>query len=324
MSDKAKELLKNFLGYIIIFIACALYILTELFVLGEKGKSVGQIIAEGFVAFFLGVGVDRMFSLQGITNGMRSDIVNSTMVLYGKAVEKINGYINRLGEWCFNKNAITYKRERTLILARAGLKYEECFDENGMAKPFVSTFEEKPLVIDKEKLKNKNERQLELIRIKEIKRHNKEGRADERYKRKCYNQAVKLHLSELHANELTSEGSKKGDPNYLGQTIGGYVKVDSFKSVSLKLLIAVLFGVYGVTLINEFSWVGLIWKTFQVCIFLILGFVKMNESTMFITNEYRGRIIKKIDNLEEFDADMKVSEKVEKENNDEQVKERTI
>ena len=308
MSDKAKEILKNFLGYIIIFFTCILYILTELFVLGENGKTISQIIAEGFVAFLMGVGVDRMFSIQGITNGMRSDIVNSTMSLYGQTVEKINGFINKLGEWCFEKNAITYKRERILILARAGLKYEDCFDEDGRAKPFTFCFIEKPINKDKERLKNPNERQLEIIRIKEIQRHNKEGKADEKYKRKCYNQAVKLRLSELHANELTSEGGKKDDPNYLGQTIGEYIRVDSFKTIALKFFMAILFGIYGVTLITEFSWVGLIWKTFQVCIFLILGLVKMKASAMFITNDFRGRIIKKIDNLEEFDADIKSKE----------------
>ena len=33
----------------------------------------------------------------------------------------------------------------------------------------------------------------------------------------------------------------------------------------------------------------------------------MHKSTMFITNDYRGRIIKKIDNLDEFYADLELN-----------------
>ena len=307
MSDKAKEILSGCFGYIIVGITCALYILTTVFILNPTGKTIGQILGEGILAFCMGISINHLLSVQGIMNAMKSEIVSKTMNLYAKTVEKISGKINKLGEWCHNKNDITYKRQRIKILARAGLKYSDCFYEDGTAKVFSCEYI--PDVIDKD--------ETEKQKIKNLKISNKNKKKDYLYKKKCYWQAVKLRLSEIYQNDLTSEGGKKDDPNYLGQTINEYLKIASIKDVVAKICLAIVFGVYGIKLIESFSWVNLIWTGFQICIFLCFGLIKMRTSYMFVTNDYRGRIIKKIDNLEEFDAsvcDTKNEEKGEKEN----------
>lgn len=302
MSEKVKEILSNCFGYIIVGITCVLYILTTVFILNPSGKTLGQIIGEGILAFCMGVSINHLLSVQGIINAMKTELVDKTMKLYAKTVEKISVIINKLGDWCHKKNLITYKRQRIKILARAGLKYDDCFYEDGTAKSFVSTCVIEPIIKDKEKLKNKMTRQSEKIRIKNLKRKNKDAKKEDKYKCKCYWLAVKLKLSELYPNDLTSEGGKKDDPNYLGQTINEYLTISSIKDIVAKICLAIVFGIYGIKLIESFSWVNLIWTGFQICTFLCFGLIKMRMSYMFITNDYRGRIIKKIDNLEEFDA----------------------
>ncbi len=44
----------------------------------------------------------------------------------------------------------------------------------------------------------------------------------------------------------------------------------------------------------------LIWNGLQVAIFLIMGCIKMYNSFMFVTGEYRTRIVNKTNNLEMF------------------------
>jgi len=39
----------------------------------------------------------------------------------------------------------------------------------------------------------------------------------------------------------------------------------------------------------------------QVGLFLVMGVIKMYQAYTFITDEFRGRIIKKIDNLQKFE-----------------------
>ena len=83
--------------------------------------------------------------------------------------------------------------------------------------------------------------------------------------------------------------------------------VDSIKTWITKIFFAIILGVYGISLIKDFSWIELLWRAFQICLFSVFGLVKMRKSTMFITNDYRGRIIKKIDNLDEFYADLELN-----------------
>ncbi len=301
--DKAKEFLSNCFGYLIVGVTCILYILTTVFMLNPTGKTLGQIIGEGILAFFIGISINRLLSVQGILNGTKTEMVAKTMGLYALTVEKISNIINQLGGWCHKKNNITYQRQRIKILARAGLKYTDCFHEDGTAKEINLVYEEQPIIKNIEKLKNKLTRRNELNRIRTLKRENKDKKRDYDFKKKCYWQAVSLKLSELYPNDLTSEGGKKDDPNYLGKTINEYLTINSIKDIVAKIFLAIIFGVYGIKLIDSFSWVNLIWTGFQICTFLCFGLIKMRASYMFIINEYRGRIIKKIDNLEEFYAD---------------------
>ncbi len=298
---KVKEVINNSFGYIVVAITCILYVLTTVFVLDATGKTVDQIIGEGIIAFLMGISINYLLSIQGILNGMQTDDLQATMKLYASTVIKISPIINKLGEWCHRKNKLTYERQRTKLLARAGLRYSDCFEEDGTAKIFVFSYEKEPTC--KQKYSDKLSRQREKIRVKAVKRKNQEAKKDYNFKRKCYWQSVKLKLTELYPNDLTSEGGKKDDPNYYGQTIDEYILESNGKTIVAKVFLALIFGVYGFRLIENFSWINLIWTGFQICTFLCFGVIKMRMSYMFITNSYRGRIIKKIDNLEEFDAD---------------------
>ena len=169
MNEKIKEILLNSFGYIVVFITCILYILTTVFVLNPTGKELGQIIGEGILSFCMGVAINYLLNIQGILNGMNSKPVLATMTSYSKAVVNISDNINKLGDWCHQKNLITYKRQRIKILAKAGLKYEDYFYEDGTAKSFDLIHEEKPIIKNKEKLKYKNYRKAEKLRIKNLK-----------------------------------------------------------------------------------------------------------------------------------------------------------
>ena len=305
MSEKLKQFLFNYFGYIMSFVTCLAYVLTAIFIIEPTGKGVWQIIGDGVLAFFVSVSTSHLLRVQGIINAMKDDMVVKTMTLYSATVIKISEVINKLKDWCHKKNLTTYKQERIKMLARCGLNYEDCFTEDGIAKPFIIQREILPIQKDEAKLKNKETKEIEKLRILNLEAINKNNKSDYKNKKKCYKNAINLKLTELHSNNLTSEGGKKNDPNYLGLTINEYIAVSAGRNIALGAVMAIVFGIYGISLIKSFDWVYLIWTGFQVCLFLIFGFIGMRMAYMFITTEYRGRIIKKIDNLEEFYADIK-------------------
>lgn len=274
MGDKVKDFFKQNAGYFVIAFVCAVYIFTAFLKIDKTGKTVSQIVADGVLYFFLGIFISRMFDLQGMLSGNREENVQKTIAEHAKMVMKISPYIEELDKWCEKENAKNYEIQRTKILARVGLKYSACFDEEGVAIP---------IALDQNRLKDK------ILRKNEQK------------KLRVYRKAVNLKLTALTAGELTSEGGRQQDPYYFGRTKVQYETQRSIADIFTKLGVAIIFGVYGVELIKDFSYANLIWAILQVAIVVIMGLIKMYQTYLFITDEYKSRIWKKIDNLQKFD-----------------------
>lgn len=273
MNEKIRDFFKQNIGYFIVALVSIVYIATAFITVDETGKTIGEIIADTAVVFFLGLFINRVFDLQGMMNGDRDERVQMAIVTHGETVVKISPYIDRLDEWCKLKNEENLKVQRTRVLASEGMRYEDYFNEDGSAKDFIP---------DEEKLKNKTLRKTEKARIR------------------CFKKALHLKLTPITAGALTSEGGKKQDPYNFGRTKGQYETQTSVRDIITKICIAGIFGYYGVRLIQDFNYATLIWNGLQVAIFLIMGCIKMYNSFMFVTGEYRTRIVNKTNNLEMF------------------------
>ena len=273
MNEKIRDFFKQNIGYFIVALVSIVYIATAFITVDETGKTIGEIIADTAVVFFLGLFINRVFDLQGMMNGDRDERVQMAIVTHGETVVKISPYIDRLDEWCKLKNEENLKVQRTRVLASEGMRYEDYFNEDGSAKDFIP---------DEEKLKNKTLRKTEKARIR------------------CFKKALHLKLTPITAGALTSEDGKKQDPYNFGRTKGQYETQTSVRDIITKICIAGIFGYYGVRLIQDFNYATLIWNGLQVVIFLIMGCIKMYNSFMFVTGEYRTRIVNKTNNLEMF------------------------
>ncbi len=271
--DEMKKFFKGILGDAVVLALSLIYTLTAFLTLSTTGKSAWQIVAEGIVAFMMGFFMNREFEHQGFCEGDVVDVVKKASDKHSAMIDSIVPYIDELEDWCDEKNRQALKHSRERILAERCLKYSDYFDENGAALEFVP---------DKKKLKNKHLRKLEISRIR------------------TYHKAITLHLTPLNANVLISEGGKEGDPFYLGRSKTEYSKESSRKDVIVKVVLAVLFGYYGVTLIQNWSVANLIWKLFQVITFLMMGTIKKQQAISYMTEEYRGRITQKTMHLQTF------------------------
>lgn len=278
MNEKAKDFFQRTIGYIIVVFVAISYIATAFIQIEETGKSVARILADGIFSFLLGFCINRSFDLQGVMNGERDERFRASFALHGETVVKISPYIDKLDEWCAIKNKENLKVQRTRVLASEGLAYNNYFNEDGSAKEFQ---------IDEKKLQNKYLRKSEKKRIK------------------CFDKALHLKPTPLSTGELTSECTKPQDPYNFGRTKEQYEKQSSAFDIISKVAIAIIFGYYGVSLVQNFSYASLIWKFLQVTLFILIGIINMYSSYFFITGEYRGRIVKKISHLEMFDSYIK-------------------
>lgn len=272
MNNKTRDFIQKNIGYISVALVCIVYIAASFIIIGKSGKTIEQIIADGFIAFALGFTINRIFDTQGIINGERDERYIATLKLHSEMIDKVSPHIDMLSDWCEIQNKANLKLQRTRILATEGLKYDDYFDDEGNAKGYEYTEKKLP----------KNLQKIEDAKIS------------------CYRKAVKLKLTPLSAGELTSEGSKANDTYDFGRTKAQYEKEASVSDIVSKVIVAFIFGYFGVSFIATLDMANLIWHCLQVAMFIGMGAITMYKSFTFITDEYRGRIIKKINNLEMF------------------------
>lgn len=274
-NDKAKELFGRIFGYIVVFIVCAVYVCAAFLTIDETGKTIPQILLDGALSFILGFLINRMLDLQGINNAERDERFRATQNLHAEVISRIAPYIDKLDEWCENKNRENLRVQRSRCLANEGMRYSEFFYDDGSVKE---------IKIDPAKFSDKYLGPIEKRKVK------------------CFHRALRLRLTPLTACELTSENSKATDQFNFGRTKAQFEKQSSTEDIIIKLGTAIIFGYYSVRMIQEFSYATLLWNGLQTAFFLISGVIKMFASEQFILGEYRGRIVKKISYLEMFES----------------------
>lgn len=284
MSEKIRAFCKLYLGYAAIIAFCVMYVLTAFIDLEPTGKTIPMILVDGIMAFAFGVGIASLFKTQGILAGAREPEVTKVIEEHEQMVEAVveaDG-MEMLAGWCAEQNQRNYRTQRAKILSKAGLTYVECFTFGGMALPC----------------------EVEIVSFKDIKRLGialwlRRKRAAF-VKRNAYHRAVSLRLTEISMGELMGEGARSEDPYWMGRGISEYKRQTTMSDVMSKIISSVVLGYYGVRLISDFSWAGLIWVIVQVIFFVVLGTLKYSAAASYMTEEYRERRVKKTQLLKKF------------------------
>lgn len=274
MFDRVKSVLMSSLGYIGVGLTSIVYVLMAFVTIDKTGKTGGEIIATGVISFIFGILVNRSFSMQGIMNGSKDSRIVEATKAHQVAVDTVADQLDRLQPWCEEENKRNYKVQRTKILARGSMRYDDCFDEEGIAKPC-------PLDLD---YKNKPRQVRNVIR--------------QQYR--YWHKAVTLHLTPLNASDLTSDKTKKDDIYYMGRTKVEYERSTFLQTVLTKVGTAILFGYYGVKIIENFDYRNLIWTSLQVGVYIMFGVISMFQAYNYMTDEYRCRLEMKADELKKF------------------------
>ena len=89
MSEKVRDFFRQNIGYFVVVIVSAIYVLTALISVSSTNKTIVEILADGMIALMLGIFINRVFELQGVLNGEMSDKMRETLSLHSKAVMMI-------------------------------------------------------------------------------------------------------------------------------------------------------------------------------------------------------------------------------------------
>ena len=260
-SNFAEMFYKN-AGYVVVVLISFVYVASSLVNISRSGKSVYEIVGTGVLSLILGVLINGIFRSMGVQKGDSDERTLATNQLHAKSIEEILPYIDRLDEFCEAENARALRAVRARILAREGMKYSDYFDDEG-------------------NLINENVPQ-------------------EKLKKKAYKKALRVRLKPLLSSNLTSDGVKATNPFDFGRSKKSYTTRRSASDVVIKLLMAVIFGYFGVTLSSDVNFASIIWNSLQIVLYITGGVIQMYSSYSWVVDDYRSSIIKKIDYLQKF------------------------
>lgn len=269
MENKKKAFIELFYknaGYVAVVLVSLIYIASSLILISKTGKSVYEIIATGALSMVVGILITGIFRSIGIQRGDADERTAATDKLHSDTVESIIPYVDLLDGFCEVENERALKSIRTKILAKEGLKYAECFDENGVSLPLKAD--------------------------ESAKSYNKKQRA--------YNKAVNLKIKPLAAANLTAEGVNTDDPFNFGKTKKQYTAQGNTSDIVVRVVMAIIFGYFGVAFASEINFGAIIWNTMQVIMYICSGVMQMHNSYIWVVNDYRNNKIRKIDLLDKF------------------------
>lgn len=291
LSDAGSQFRKRAIQYMYILIVAAISILyiTSSFV-NLHPRDISEwvsITCSGIASMILGLAINNLLRAQGVSDGCRTNSVTKAQDAHRALIPHVVRDVFGCEAWCMKKNAENRRQQRAMIVASVGMRYEDCFDEDG--SPLPLNLCKRPVRLRDPML---------LANMAYNRTVNQKIRA--------YSRAVRCSPSALTAAILI--GSPNGtDPYKLGRAINTYMSQEFGKGLVSKIAIAVSTSVMGGELIRSFDFVKLFLMCGQVILYLAFGCWSMMMAKAYATGEYRERLEKQTELIGMFLKDSGVS-----------------
>ncbi len=271
-------------GYFAVLLVSLAYIGSSFIIISKTGKSALEIIASGVISMTVGLLINGVFRSMGVSRGELDEKTLQTARLYSQSIDEISPHLDRLEEFCESENKRETKRVRQQILAAEGLRYSELYGEDGIVSSYDFS------LYSDEEIKGAQFRRRLAMRYANHKR------------KKAFNRALKIKIKQLTPSTLTCEGVKENNPFDFGKSKREYSSQKNLTDAIGRVVMAIIFGYFGVTLVSEVNPAVLIWNTLQIVMYVASGVLQMYSSYFWVVDEHRAGIIKKIDYLQKFKA----------------------
>ena len=284
--DVKRFIIKN-IGIILTIVISVLYIFKGFYSLEESGKTIYEILGDGALSALVGFATTALLRQTGINYGNDDIEVTKTRSAHAKKVDEISPYMNLLDDFCEAENKRVLRDMRTRILAPRGLKYGDYFDDDGF---LVNEY-----IPEKKDLASKELRREYKKKIKLCKR--------------ALRRAQHLKLTPLNSASLTSEGARVNDPFDFGGSASEYTRERNRNQIFSKVLYGAIFGFYTLNFVIDATWQSLMWTALQVVLYLVFGAIELLDAYMFVKTDGKSSVLRKIDELEKFNAFVKEKKK---------------
>lgn len=261
LQDRAGEFFKNHIIDLAIFVAICAYMFKALAEVEILQKDIWKVVLETGLFTAVGLIIKFLMMKRGIMMGLRDPNYIETMKAFGSQLMGISNKIEYLGEFCERVNEENMRQARKDLLLNYGFTWEQY-----QGKAPVEEWEKEDF-------------------------------------EKCKKRMKKLKVYKIKKQVLTSEsGEKMFRQQYsLGKNIHSFETVATSQSI-VWVVVFGLFSTYvGFTFIDGITLGTVISAVVQGAVMLLLGVWSLWNGYVFITQDFRNRIIMKTNYLNEFD-----------------------
>lgn len=109
---------------------------------------------------------------------------------------------------------------------------------------------------------------------------------------------VKVH--NMTSAHLLSDIEEDDDTDKKEITPTKFKRTETLKGIAIRVVFALAFGYFSVSMASEPSWSNIIYYTAQICIWLLFGTMQFFANYGFVMNRYSQVLYRKMNNLLEF------------------------
>ncbi|MBQ7907286.1 MAG: hypothetical protein IJ309_04850 [Clostridia bacterium] len=281
-------------GYIAVVLISLVYIAGSMLMISRTGKTVLEILGTGILSMLVGILINGVFRGIGLRRGDEDEKMVSTTALHARTVEEITPYIDRLDSFCQIETEGARKSLRTQILLEEGIAYDTVFDGAGTLK-----IKEPYYLFTKE----------EIDSTKGFFARQGQRRKNRKY-RQAILRAVRLKIKRLTPSSLTTDGARVENPFDFGKSKSQFSRGRGASDIVIRVLMAIIFGYFGVSLVGEINIASIIWNALQIVMYICGGIIQMHTAYVWVVDSYRGSIVRRIDLIEKFKLFVKKEQKV--------------
>lgn len=259
--DKAGEFFKNHIIDLAIFVAITAYMLKALAEVEILHKDLWEVILETGLFTAVGLIIKFLMMKRGIMMGLKDESYIVTMKAFGEQLMKISNKMEYLGEFCEEVNEENVRQAKKDLLLSFGFSWGQ----------YQGT----------EPVKEWEKEDLE----------------------KCRKRMKKIRVYKIKKQVLTSEsGEKRFRQQYsMGKNIHSFETTATSWSIAW-VLAGGLFSTYvGFSFSDGITLGAIVSAVVQGAVMLLLGVWSLWNGYVFITQDFRNRIIMKTNYLNEFD-----------------------
>lgn len=282
-SDRLSGWMKLYINYAVIAILSVAYMALAVLKLEPTGKHLPEIISDTVLSFLLGTCISTLFRNFGLRLGEAEPRVSAAVEAHEREAVEAAPRIDALSAWCMEETRRVLRYERMRVLADESMSLADCFDAEGRPIPYEPRYIKRRLF---------SAGWLAAVRFNRM----------ETRRLKVAVRAAYLKITPLSAGDLISEGHKPGDPFHMGRSKRNYKVQSRREGMISKVMVAVISGYYGMSLLEDFSPGALMWRVFQVILFVAFGVMQQATAMDYMTDEYRGRMTAKTGYLLQFKA----------------------